>query len=216
MSLWGNLKNFAPNAFLKINLNILLEECLVKIFSFLDYLRVFFNNIFKFLKLLLNTVSYLNSKFKNKCKDNYKSKFNNKCKDIYKSKVKTKSVLNSKTKYNITFKTKSKIKKKTTTFDVLATNLVEKKLKADKRIGPHNRDILSILFGSLLGDCHAEFRKQGLGTRFTFYQEGSHSTYLIWLHDLISKLGYCSSKTPAIQTRLGVKGQIRKIIRFRT
>ena len=45
------------------------------------------------------------------------------------------------------------------------------RLRSDKRIGPHNFDILSILFGSLLGDCHAEYRNKGKGTRFTFYQE---------------------------------------------
>ena len=91
-----------------------------------------------------------------------------------------------------------------------------KKIRADKRIGPHNFDILSILFGSLLGDCHGEYRSKGNGTRFSFYQEGTHSAYLIWLHNLIADLGYCNTITPIIQTRLGIKGNIRKIIRFKT
>jgi ubiquinol-cytochrome c reductase cytochrome b subunit len=90
------------------------------------------------------------------------------------------------------------------------------KLKAEQRIGPHNLDILSIIFGSLLGDAHAEYRSKGKGTRITFYQEYKHSAYLIWLHNLISELGYCNSITPIIQTRLGKKGIIRKIIRFKT
>jgi len=47
-----------------------------------------------------------------------------------------------------------------------------------KRIGPHNIDILSIIFGSLLGDAYAEYRKQGKGTRISFMQEASHLTYL--------------------------------------
>jgi ubiquinol-cytochrome c reductase cytochrome b subunit len=90
------------------------------------------------------------------------------------------------------------------------------RLKSDKRIGPHNLDILSIIFGSLLGDSHAEYRIKGKGTRISFYQEYTHSTYLIWLHNLISELGYCNPTTPMIQTRLGNKGTIRKIIRFKT
>jgi ubiquinol-cytochrome c reductase cytochrome b subunit len=92
----------------------------------------------------------------------------------------------------------------------------EKRLRADKRIGPHNYDIISIIYGSLLGDSHAEYRSIGKGTRITFYQESKHSTYLIWLHKLISELGYSNPVTPIIQTRLGNKGTIRKIIRFRT
>jgi hypothetical protein len=91
-----------------------------------------------------------------------------------------------------------------------------KKIRANLRIGTHNKDILSILFGSLLGDAHAEFRLKGKGTRINFYQEGSHVSYLIWLHKLISELGYCNTNLPKITTRLGKKGVVRKIIRFNT
>jgi ubiquinol-cytochrome c reductase cytochrome b subunit len=90
------------------------------------------------------------------------------------------------------------------------------RIQAIKRIGPHNKNVLSIIFGSLLGDGHAELRSKGNGTRITFYQEGSHVSYLLWLHNLLAELGYCSSNLPVIQTRLGQKGIVRKIIRFRT
>lgn len=183
----------------------MLEECLVKIYHFLGYLRVFFNNTVKFLRVNLNTVIDPNSKFNNKCKDNCKSKVETESKPDSKSKSKPDSK----------YKSKSKPKNKKPVLRSLRRPEQER-LKADKRIGPHNIDIISILFGSLLGDCHAEFRSKGSGTRFTFYQEGSHSAYLIWLHYLISQLGYCSSITPVIQTRLGNKGSIRNIIRFRT
>jgi len=43
-----------------------------------------------------------------------------------------------------------------------------------QRIGPDNSNILSVIFGSLLGDGHAERRKGGVGTRITFYQEASN------------------------------------------
>jgi ubiquinol-cytochrome c reductase cytochrome b subunit len=99
---------------------------------------------------------------------------------------------------------------------IIITEKELNRIPSNKRIGPHNKDILSILFGSLLGDCHAEFRSKGNGTRFCFYQESSHSSYLIWLHTLISQLGYAPSKEPLIQTRLGKNGKVRKVIRFKT
>ena len=94
------------------------------------------------------------------------------------------------------------------------TNLPPVKIRAEKRIGPHNIDILSIIFGTLLGDGHAE--KRANGTRIAFYQEGSHKDYLLWLHNLISQLGYCNSTEPQINTRLAVNDKIRHIIRFKT
>ena len=88
--------------------------------------------------------------------------------------------------------------------------------KALNRIGPHNKVVLDMIYGTLLGDGHAERRIKGNGTRVTFYQEGSHVSYLLWLHNSFYQLGYCNSKVPEIQTRLGSKGKVRKIIRFNT
>lgn len=51
------------------------------------------------------------------------------------------------------------------------------KILGIKRIGPHNIDILSILFGSLLGDAYAERRDGGAGTRITFEQAAVHINY---------------------------------------
>jgi len=88
------------------------------------------------------------------------------------------------------------------------------KINANKRIGPHNKDILSIIFGTLLGDGIAELRNNG--TRIRIYQEDSHSAYLLWLHNIVSNLGYCSETIPEIRTRLGKGGKIRRVIRFNT
>jgi ubiquinol-cytochrome c reductase cytochrome b subunit len=88
------------------------------------------------------------------------------------------------------------------------------KTNSCKRIGPHNFLILSIIFGTLLGDGFAE--KHGNGTRIRFYQEGSHKNYLLWLYSVINNYGYTSDKLPVIQTRLGNYGKIRYIIRFNT
>lgn len=88
------------------------------------------------------------------------------------------------------------------------------KLKAEQRIGPHNLDILCLIFGSLLGDAQAEYR--GKGTRICFYQESKHSAYLMWLHNIISNLGYCNHIEPKIQKKLGKKGVVRNVVRFKT
>lgn len=82
------------------------------------------------------------------------------------------------------------------------------------RIGPHDQIIYSIIFGSLLGDAHAE--KRNGNTRISFYQESTHLSYLIWLHDLLSSRGYCNPILPKIQTKLGVNGVVRKVMRFHT
>lgn len=90
------------------------------------------------------------------------------------------------------------------------------RLKGKYRIGPHNKYVLYIIFGSLLGDAHGEKREMGTGTRITFYQESSHVEYMLYLHRLLSSFGYCNAKVPVIGTRLGVGGKVRKTIRFST
>lgn len=89
------------------------------------------------------------------------------------------------------------------------------RILAVKRIGPHSRDALSIFFGSLMGDAHAEKRESGSGTRITFQQEHVHVSYGLWLHALLLSLGYASSQAPQISTRL-TGGRVRKLIRFST
>ena len=60
-----------------------------------------------------------------------------------------------------------------------SSTLLRSRIRADKRIGPHNKIVLDIIFGTLLGDGHAERRIIGNGTRVTFYQEGVHVSYLL-------------------------------------
>ena len=96
------------------------------------------------------------------------------------------------------------------------TRKISKKIKGIHRIGPHNKDIMSIIFGSLLGDGHAEKRVFGVGTRISFFQEDTHLKYIMHLHNILSKAGYCNDKIPTIKERLGIKGKVRKIARFHT
>lgn len=88
------------------------------------------------------------------------------------------------------------------------------KTKSHKRIGPHNFETLCILIGSLLGDAYAE--QHGNGTRICFQQEHLNHHYLIWFHNYLSKLGYCSGTLPKLTTRLGKGGKLRYISRFKT
>jgi ubiquinol-cytochrome c reductase cytochrome b subunit len=88
--------------------------------------------------------------------------------------------------------------------------------KGWQRIGPHNIDVISIIFGSLLGDGHAEKKIGGVGTCITFYEENTNIKYTIWLHYLLSTRGYCNSVIPKATTRIGINGKLRKILRFRT
>lgn len=97
-----------------------------------------------------------------------------------------------------------------------APNQMAKRIPAFKRIGPHHQDVLSVIYGSLLGDSHAEYRSQGNGTRLQFHQEASHKEYLLWLHDFFLSHGYCTPTIPRIKTRLAENGKLRYILRFST
>lgn len=90
----------------------------------------------------------------------------------------------------------------------------QKKIKGYNRIGPHNRDIISIFFGSLLGEGGIERKKDG--SRITFFQEAMHVRYLLWLHNQLANAGYCNPTVPTIGKRLGKKGKVRKTIRVST
>jgi hypothetical protein len=70
-------------------------------------------------------------------------------------------------------------------------------------IGPHNKDILDILIGSLLGDGSMEKDCFGpnAGSRFVFYQEKPNGEYLLYLHNEIARLGYCKPNLPQINSR---------------
>lgn len=95
-------------------------------------------------------------------------------------------------------------------------DIIAKRVRAEARVGPHNKDIISIFYGSLLGDAHAERKVTGSGTRISFSQESNRQQYLLWLHDLVQSMGYCNPTQPIIQSRLGVGGKLRYVIRFHT
>lgn len=71
------------------------------------------------------------------------------------------------------------------------------------RIGPHNYNILCLIFGSLLGDSYPETRNNS--TRIHFKQEDSNVKYLHHIWKLINDAGYCSDEKPELKPRIGKK-----------
>ena len=71
-------------------------------------------------------------------------------------------------------------------------------IRSNKRIGPHNIDIYSFLFGSLLGDCTAERLKSG-GVRFRFKQSIIHKNYLFFIYYFLLERGYVNNNLPSLQ-----------------
>ena len=72
--------------------------------------------------------------------------------------------------------------------------------KALHRIGPHNKDILSILICGLLGDWWADKIKAQVSPsiRFNIEQAISNAAYIHHITLLFNELGYCSNITPRL------------------
>jgi ubiquinol-cytochrome c reductase cytochrome b subunit len=60
---------------------------------------------------------------------------------------------------------------------------------------------MSILICSLLGDSSAYKDPRGNGTNIRFNYSTVNIEYILYLHKLISDLGYCSPKLPVARTR---------------
>jgi len=73
-------------------------------------------------------------------------------------------------------------------------------VKAKKRIGPHNKDVISVIIGSLLGNAYGN-KIFVEGTRIYFRQNIVHREYLFSLYQFFYKRGYCSNLEPRIYTR---------------
>lgn len=88
------------------------------------------------------------------------------------------------------------------------------KIPAFNRIGPHKKEICSLLTGSMLGDGYAE--KHGSGVRFHLHYSHNNMEYIMFLHKTFSDNGYCSPEKPKIKKIIGKKGKIYFSLRFRT
>jgi hypothetical protein len=85
-------------------------------------------------------------------------------------------------------------------------------VKAAKRIGPHDKDVVSVIVGSLLGACTA--CRVVEGTRFVLKQNIANKDYCYWLYDFFHSRGYCSNLEPIMYTRRFKKAdQVKEYIR---
>lgn len=73
-----------------------------------------------------------------------------------------------------------------------------------KRIGPHSLEILSQIFGSMLGNGSAKFKR---GTSFRFPKISNNMEYLAWFHNKIFSLGYCKEQMPETEKTIGEEGR---------
>lgn len=74
-------------------------------------------------------------------------------------------------------------------------------VKTINRIGPHDKDVISVIIGSLLGDSYG-CKRYIDGTRICFRQSIVHKEYLFWLYLFFNSRGYCSDLKPRVYTRL--------------
>jgi hypothetical protein len=88
--------------------------------------------------------------------------------------------------------------------------------RAISRIGPHSKDILSIIVCGMLGDWWAdEVKGQKLpSVRFSIEQSAKHVVYIHNLCLRLFELGYCSSYTPKLIVRVDKKDKtVRRLYR---
>ncbi len=90
---------------------------------------------------------------------------------------------------------------------------IERKWKATYRIGPHKKQVLSLLVGNLLSNSWGEKRYNS--SRFHIYIESKQIEYLYWLHKIYSQAGYCNPKRPEINHRIEKGNKLRYVILFR-
>ncbi len=87
-------------------------------------------------------------------------------------------------------------------------------LSAHQRIGPHNKDVLSVLVGTLLGDGHAE--KRNNSTRFQIHMSSRNYEYVFWLHKFFAEKGYCSRTKPVVKKQIGKNNNLYFSIKFKS
>nr|YP_009739353.1 LAGLIDADG homing endonuclease [Tricholoma bakamatsutake]QIC20196.1 LAGLIDADG homing endonuclease [Tricholoma bakamatsutake] len=73
--------------------------------------------------------------------------------------------------------------------------------RAINRIGPHNLDVISIIFGLLLGAGTAQ-NISGEGIRISIKKSFIHKEFLFYLYEFFLKRGYCSNIKPRKFSRI--------------
>lgn len=91
-----------------------------------------------------------------------------------------------------------------------------KKIPSTTRIGPHEKRVISIIIGTLMGDSHLEKRVNEKGYRVIFEQNSRNVEYLMWLHQFFSVRGYCNPVKPSLRTRIKKDNTVYRFFRFTT
>ena len=81
-------------------------------------------------------------------------------------------------------------------------------------LGPHNLDVLCVLFGGLLGDMYGE--KRANKSRFHFKQSNKNQEYLHWIHTFLYLRGYCNCQKPTQTKIIGKNNKVYYALRGRT
>jgi ubiquinol-cytochrome c reductase cytochrome b subunit len=102
----------------------------------------------------------------------------------------------------------TKIKAKTKSSVEKTKDLLKSRSKSTMKIGPHNKDIISIIIGALLGDGHLEKRINGRGTRVKFEQSEKNMEYLMWFHNYLATRGYCRLEKPVVRKIIKKNGLV--------
>ena len=83
-----------------------------------------------------------------------------------------------------------------------------------ERFGPHNKNVISVLVGNLLGDGYGEKIKNK--SRFQIHISSRNAEYVFWLHKFFASQGYSSPKKPVPKKQIGKKNTIYFSIKFKT
>nr|YP_009739398.1 LAGLIDADG homing endonuclease [Tricholoma terreum]QIC20241.1 LAGLIDADG homing endonuclease [Tricholoma terreum] len=196
------LKSYILNKIKDTNLgqkNIILQPfnyfysifCYIKnyiiILSLYFYLLIFYN---------LASKNNLSPKFSNgveKGRDPY-----NNCYRFYNTKYKLylpNKTIHTRNYYNPLYLSNPKYQNQIIPNSSIINRTFHSNCRAINRIGPHNLDVISIIFGLLLGDGYMQ-KISGEGVRIYIKQNIIHKEYLFSLYEFFLYRGYCNKLKP--------------------
>lgn len=88
------------------------------------------------------------------------------------------------------------------------------KMYSEKRIKPHNIDLISVLVANLLGDGLAE--KRNNATRFHIHVSSRNAEYIFSMYSFFKEKKYCSAEKPKVKKQIGKNNSVVFSIKFRT
>ncbi len=93
-------------------------------------------------------------------------------------------------------------------------NFYTSTIYSKQRIGPHNKNVISMLVVCLLNDSHAE--KRNNATRFIIYASSKNVKYINYLHKFFVRNGYCNPENLKLNKQIGKNNKIYFNVKFKT